>query len=88
MSEKKKKIIKTFRGVVVSSRLDKTIVVLVNRFKLHPRYHKRYRVSRKYQVHDPKNQYQVGDLVGFVECRPLSRQKRWRVIYQPKKSAN
>jgi small subunit ribosomal protein S17 len=68
-----------FTGVVVSDKNDKTIVVKVETVKKHPKYQKRYVVSRKYKVHDEKNQYHVGDKVTFVECRPLSRDKRWRV---------
>jgi small subunit ribosomal protein S17 len=84
-SEKKvpatvKKIIrKKFSGVVVSDKNDKTIVVRVDHVKIHPKYHKRYKVSRKYKVHDEQNECHVGDKVNFVECRPLSRDKRWRV---------
>lgn len=69
-----------FSGVVVSDKNDKTIVVKVETVKKHPKYQKRYVVSRKYKVHDEKNQYKVGDKVNFVECRPLSRDKRWRVV--------
>jgi small subunit ribosomal protein S17 len=68
-----------FNGVVVSDKNDKTIVVKVETVKKHPKYQKRYIVSRRYKVHDEKNQYQVGDQVVFVECRPLSKDKRWRV---------
>lgn len=70
---------RTFTGVVVSDKMDKTIVVKVNRTKLHPRYKKRFVVSKKYKVHDEKNQYKIGDKVVFFECRPLSKEKRWRV---------
>lgn len=70
-----------FKGVVASDKMDKTIVVLVNKVRIHPKYKKRYTVSRKYKVHDQKNQYHEGDQVEFVECRPLSKDKRWRVIY-------
>jgi small subunit ribosomal protein S17 len=78
---KKPEIInRTFDGVVVSDKNDKTIVVKVDSVKKHPKYQKRYTVSRKYKVHDEKNQFHVGDKVKFVECRPLSRDKRWRVI--------
>lgn len=70
---------KKFSGVVVSDIEDKTIVVKVERVKQHPKYKKRYIVSRKYQVHDENNEYQLGDKVSFVECRPLSKNKRWRV---------
>jgi len=68
-----------FNGVVVSDKNDKTIVVKVESVKKHPKYQKRYVVSRKYKVHDETNKYHVGDKVTFVECRPLSRDKRWRV---------
>jgi small subunit ribosomal protein S17 len=75
------KIQKKFTGVVVSDKSDKTAVVKVERVKLHPKYNKRYTVSRKYKVHDAKNQYKVGDTVTFVECRPMSKDKKWRVLY-------
>ena len=73
---------KKFKGEVVSDKMDKTIVVRVDRFKLHPRYKKRYRVSKKYKVHDAKNRYQIGDVVEFVGCRPISKDKKWFVLYQ------
>ncbi|MEK7167383.1 MAG: 30S ribosomal protein S17 [Patescibacteria group bacterium] len=72
---------KEFSGVVVSDKMVKTIVVKIETFKLHPRYGKRYKVSKKYKVHDEKGQYHAGDKVSFVECRPMSKEKRWRVIY-------
>ena len=68
-------------GVVVSNKMDKTIVVRVDRVAVHPKYKKRYTVSQKYKVHDEKNQYQEGDKVTFGECRPISKDKKWRVIY-------
>lgn len=73
-----------FSGVIVSDKSDKTIVVRVDSVKKHPKYHKRYTVSRKYKVHDEKNEFKTGDQVIFVECRPLSRGKRWRVVSQIK----
>ena len=81
-TEKKEVIIKKFNGVVVSDKSDKTIVVRVDAVKVHPKYKKRYVVSRRYKVHDEKNEYKVDDKVTFIECRPLSRDKRWRVIKQ------
>lgn len=59
-----------------------TIVVAVVRSKVHPKYLKRFKVTKKYKVHDATNHYQVGQAVTFVECRPLSKDKRWRVINQ------
>lgn len=80
MNSTQNKIKRTFTGVVVSDKMAKTIVVKVDTVKIHPRYLKRYKVSKKYKVHDEKNQYKVGDKVSFVECRPLSKDKRWRVV--------
>ncbi len=68
------------KGVVVSDKMDKTVTVLVNRYKKHPKYEKRYKVSKKYQAHDKENKYKVGDKVIIQEGRPVSKQKRWRVI--------
>ncbi len=73
-------ISRKFSGVVVSDKNDKTIVVEVKSVKKHPKYKKRYTVSSRYKVHDEKNEFKVGDKVSFVECRPLSRDKRWRVV--------
>lgn len=75
----KKKILRTFRGVVVSEAMTKTIVVRVDRVKMNTKYKKRYTVSRRYHVHDESSTYHIGDKVSFVECRPLSKTKRWRI---------
>lgn len=81
MTKESKSVIKRkFGGVVVSDKSDKTIVVEVSKTKLHPKYLKRYVVSKKYKVHDPENKYKVGDQVFFVECRPISKDKKWRVM--------
>lgn len=81
MQETKTTIKRTFQGVVASDKMDKTIVVTVESVKFHPKYKKRYVQSKRYKVHDPKNQFKEGDKVTFVECRPLSKDKRWRVMY-------
>ena len=67
------------KGVVVSDKMDKTIVVVVSRTKKHSKYQKRYKVNKKYKVHDPKNEYKKGDMVLFRESKPLSKEKRWKV---------
>jgi small subunit ribosomal protein S17 len=67
------------RGVVVSSAMDKTIVVKVDVLKLHPRYKKVIRRSQKFHAHDEQNQANVGDVVRIVETRPLSKTKNWRL---------
>jgi small subunit ribosomal protein S17 len=66
-------------GVVVSDRMQKTIVVSVERTVIHPRYRKILRRRTKVKAHDERNECHVGDRVLIVECRPLSRDKRWRV---------
>jgi small subunit ribosomal protein S17 len=73
---------RTLTGTVVKDKMAKTIVVKVDRRKQHPKYGKYFTVSKQYKVHDEKNQYHVGDIVSFVECRPLSKDKRWRVMYE------
>jgi len=85
MKDSKKKSMRKFQGAVVSNKSDKTIVVSVTRTKLHSKYLKRYIVSKKYKVHDEKNEYKIGDVVSFVECRPISKDKCWRVLGKIKK---
>ena len=75
-----KKNPKKLTGAVVSDKMDKTRVVEVERVKKHPRYHKRFRISKKYKVHDEKNEYKTGDKVLIRECRPLSKDKKWKII--------
>ena len=77
-----KTIKRIFNGIVMSDKMDKTIVVKVDRTKVHPKYKKRYVVSKRYKVHDEKNKFKEGDKVKFIECRPLSKDKRWRVVYE------
>ncbi len=81
-SIEKTKMRRQLSGVVVSNKMAKTIVVRVDRTAVHPKYLKRYTVSQKYKVHDAKGQYQEGDKVNFVACRPLSKDKCWRVLYK------
>jgi len=69
-----------FSGIVSSTAMAKTITVVVSGSKEHPKYHKRYKTSEKYHVHDEKKLAKVGDLVRFAECRPLSATKKWRLI--------
>lgn len=70
---------KTRIGVVVSNKMDKTAVVTVDRRVQHPKYKKFLTRRERYKVHDEGNQCQVGDRVLIAECRPLSRDKRWRL---------
>lgn len=79
MTEKKKNLRK-FEGTVVSDKMDKTVIIKVDRSVVHPKYHKRYTKSKRYKCHDEKSQYKEGDRVLFVECRPYSKEKRWRIL--------
>jgi small subunit ribosomal protein S17 len=81
MEKDSKKIIRSFDGIVVSNKMDKTIVVKVDNVKVHPKYKKRYVVSKRFSVHDEKSKFKVDDKVKFTECRPISKNKKWRVIY-------
>ena len=74
--ENRKKMV----GEVISDRMDKTVVVLVQRIVKHPLYQKYIRRRARYKVHDPKNDCHVGDRVLIIESRPISREKRWRVM--------
>ncbi|HBR80481.1 MAG: 30S ribosomal protein S17 [Candidatus Uhrbacteria bacterium GW2011_GWE2_45_35] len=87
MSNQTSKTQRNLRGLVVSDKMTKTIVVRVDRTVLHQKYQKRYISSRRYKVHDEKMEAKVGDSVEFVECRPLSRDKRWRLVKVLKKAA-
>ncbi len=68
------------KGTIVSDKMEKTVVVEVERVKEHPRYKKRYSVHKKYKAHDEKEDFKVGDKVIIEECRPISKEKKWRVI--------
>jgi len=68
------------KGVVVSDKMQKTIVVAVSRLKEHPKYKQRFKVTTKYKAHDENNEYKAGEKVIIEECRPISKDKKWRVI--------
>jgi len=72
---------RTKTGQVVSNKGQKTLVILVQRSKLHSKYKKRYTVSKKFHAHceDP-NQYEIGDQVTIAETKPISKLKRWKVV--------
>ena len=70
---------KTLVGVVSGDKMDKTVVVAVNRLVLHPVYKKYIRKKKKVRAHDEQNDCHVGDKVLLIETRPLSKMKRWRV---------
>lgn len=66
-------------GKVVSNKMDKTVVVAVERLKTHPLYKKQYKTTAKFKAHDEENQFKVGDLVEITETRPLSKTKKFTV---------
>jgi small subunit ribosomal protein S17 len=69
------------QGVVTSDKADKTITVRVERRFTHPIYKKTVRSSKKYAVHDEENKCKVGDVVKIIESRPMSKTKKWAVVY-------
>ncbi len=77
---------KTRVGLVVSDKMDKTVVVAVERREQHPIYKKYYRQTTKFKAHDENNECRVGDQVLIMETRPLSKDKRWRVVSVIKKA--
>lgn len=73
---------RVLQGTVVSDKANKTITVKVERKYKHPLYKKTVRSSKKYAAHDEENRCKTGDLVRIIESRPLSKTKRWQVIYE------
>lgn len=80
MNTEKKTITRKLKGIVISNKMDKTVIVRVDHVRAHPKYKKQYTVSKNYKVHDEKGAVKVGDVVEFAECRPLSKTKRWRLL--------
>lgn len=78
MKQKKQK--RQFTGIVTSNKMDTTVVVALSRVIVHPKYQKRYTRAIKFKAHDEKNECKPGDIVTIEECRPISKEKRWRVI--------
>ena len=78
MSNQAKK--KTMTGVVVSNKMDKTVVIKVERRFAHPVFKKVVKTTKKYKVHDEKNECLKGDFIRIQETRPLSKEKRWRLL--------
>jgi len=69
------------KGIVISDKMNKTIVVKVERIKKHPRYKKYYKTHKKFKVHDPKNKFKIGDIAEFNLCKPISKDKKWKAVY-------
>jgi len=71
---------KKLTGIVVSDKMQKTVVVNVESIKEHPKYKRRYKTHKKYKAHDPNQEYHTGDKVMIEETAPISRDKRWIVV--------
>jgi small subunit ribosomal protein S17 len=67
-------------GKVVSNKMEKTIVVAIETYKKHNLYHKRIKVTKKFKAHDENNDAKIGDVVKIMETRPISKDKRWRLV--------
>ncbi len=80
MNDNSQKITRKFEGVVVSDKMDKTVVVRVDRVGKDAKYKKIFRLSSKFKAHDAENAYKVGDKVVIAETRPMSKDKRWVVV--------
>lgn len=78
--EKKQTHSKILKGVVVSDKMQKTVVVEVNSFVKHPKYGKYMKKSKKYKAHDEENVYKIGDKISIQETRPISKDKTFRVV--------
>ena len=75
-----KKIIKRkLEGEITSNKMDKTVAVNVTTIKIHSKYKKRYKSTKKYTAHDDKNEHKIGDVVIIEQCRPISKAKCWRI---------
>jgi len=85
--EEKKTNKKVFTGIVVSDKMEKTRVVSVERKLQHPVYSKYVRKRKKFKVHDEENKSRQGDVVEIIECRPISKEKRWRLVQIIKEAA-
>jgi small subunit ribosomal protein S17 len=75
---------RVLQGVVVSDASHKTVVVRVEKSVKHPVYKKYISRSCKYAVHDPENTYKIGDMIRIIECRPISKTKKWHVMNDTK----
>ncbi len=80
MTKEKKQSNKVLKGVIVSNKMDKTVVVEVNRYVEHKKYGKRFKITKKYKAHDENNEKKIGDIVEIEETRPISKDKKFKVI--------
>lgn len=80
MKTENKKTSKILKGVVVSDKMDKTVVVEVSRFVVHPKYGKRIKKTKRYKAHDEDNSKKIGDVVSIEETKPMSKDKHFKIV--------
>lgn len=85
-SQKQQKMKQTLKGVVVSDKMQKTITIAVTRFIQHPKYKKRYKVTKKFKVHDEMRLAKMGDVVLVASCSPKSKDKNFKLVEIVKKA--
>jgi len=71
---------KQLQGVIISKKMEKTAVVKTESVKKHPKYQRRFKMHKNYKAHDEKNEFKEGDYVLIEETRPVSKDKKWKVI--------
>ncbi len=71
---------KILKGIIVSNKMLKTVVVAVTNYKKFPKYQKFYKSRKKYKAHVESGDYHIGDMVYIEQCRPMSKEKKWRVV--------
>lgn len=77
---KKNKTQKIYQGVVVSNKMDHTVVAEITRYKIHPIYMKKYIISKKFKIDCDSSKFEIGDNISFVETRPISKNKHFKVM--------
>ena len=73
---------RVFKGTVVSDKMTDTAVVKIERYEKHPKYGKFYKINKKYKAHDEENKYKTGEKVEITETRPISKDKKFKVVYK------
>lgn len=79
---KKNKTRKVYQGVVISNKMDHTVVAEITRYKIHPIYMKKYIVSKKYKIDCDNSKFKIGDNISFIETKPISKNKHFKVMEQ------
>ena len=80
MENKENKKRRVIKGTIVSNKMQKTVIVSVTRLRMHPKYKKYYKITKRYKAHNENQDFQVGDKVLIQETNPISKEKTWRVI--------